>query len=348
MTSPLTAARLWFNQKEERLAHSSFGPTVLHLEHEVCLWLSLSILTVSSLEALYRRSFGTKGDMIYILLTSSWLARHLILRYIYTTDVSTSRSPTLMGVVAHWLTSAAVAGQYFDRSDAQVVARNVGIAHVEDVMNPTSAFSLPSLSYTLQYLQVLLLDPVLRLLGHPKFLKIPLSFFASIKEPLSHPTVQRIAHYGPSLQLVLLYVVFAFCIFYLQPENPVRGMDIFAITMQPTSRQDGSYTTGVSGDVMPEGVYITLPPPSWQRVFLLMFSGCTMSSILFYGRLSLPIPDLVAGTNVLKAVRNEARGTSGVSDWCSTLMNVMYFVDWLTLFLCTEIPQGPCPKGPTG
>eukprot|EP00547_Thalassionema_nitzschioides_P003992 CAMPEP_0194204038 /NCGR_PEP_ID=MMETSP0156-20130528/3660_1 /TAXON_ID=33649 /ORGANISM="Thalassionema nitzschioides, Strain L26-B" /LENGTH=320 /DNA_ID=CAMNT_0038929941 /DNA_START=864 /DNA_END=1826 /DNA_ORIENTATION=+ len=36
-----------------------------------------------------------------------------------------------------------------------------------------------------------------------------------------------------------------------------------------------------------------------------------MLSIFFYGRISFPIPDLVAGTNVLKAVRNEARGTSG-------------------------------------
>lgn len=301
---------------------SILGPTTLHFQHEFFLWISLSILTISSLEALYRNSFGLQGDIIYTLLASLWLSRHIILRYIYTTDASTTRSPTLMGLIAHWLTSVAVAGQYFDRSDAQVVAKTVGIAHVEDVMNPTSAFVLPSLTYTMHYVRVLLLDPVLRFLRHPQFLKLPLEFIASFHEMFSHPTIQRIAHYGPSLQLVVASGVFSFCIFYLQVESAPQEMSIFAISMQPTVLSDGTYAPGLVGEIQPEGAYEPLLPPSWQRVFFFMISGSTMLSILFYGRISFPIPDLVTGTNVLKAVRNEARGapgvrTNGILDSCS-------------------------------
>jgi hypothetical protein len=306
------ASKVSVKVKEPRWIRSMLGPTTLHLEHEFFLWISLSILTVSSLEALYRNSFGLRGDIIYTLLASFWLSRHMILRCIYTTDVSTTRSPTLLGLIAHWLTSAAVAGQYFDRSDAQVVAKNVGIAHVEDVMNPSSTFVLPSLTYSMHLIRALLLDPVLRLLRHPRFLKLPLAFVASFHEAFSHPTIQRIAHYGPPLQLLVASGVFSFCIFYLQTESAPREMGIFAISMQPTVLSDGTYAPGLVGDVQPEGAYEPLLPPSWRRIFFFMFSGSTMLSILFYGRITLPIPDLVSGTNVLKAVRNEARGASGV------------------------------------
>eukprot|EP00546_Thalassionema_frauenfeldii_P022209 CAMPEP_0178906160 /NCGR_PEP_ID=MMETSP0786-20121207/6673_1 /TAXON_ID=186022 /ORGANISM="Thalassionema frauenfeldii, Strain CCMP 1798" /LENGTH=362 /DNA_ID=CAMNT_0020577841 /DNA_START=692 /DNA_END=1780 /DNA_ORIENTATION=+ len=81
--------------------------------------------------------------------------------------------------------------------------------------------------------------------------------------------------------------------------------------MQPTTRHDGSYTTRDVGGQMSTGAYEAVRKPSWYQVLFLISCAGTMLSILFYGRISFPIPDLVAGTNVLKAVRNEARGTSG-------------------------------------
>lgn len=330
MTAMLAAVTETGNRTLQKIV----GPTATHLHHELFLWLSLSLLCISSLQALYKRGFGQNGDFEYIILASCWLSRHGILRCIYTSDDSTSRSPTLRGVVAHWLSSTVVAGQYFDRSDSQVVARNVGIAHVnEDVMNPTSALSLPSLIYTMKFIRTLLLDPILKLFGrkNTQFLKKPMKLFRSLKgwlkDFLATPTLQRIAHYGPPLQLLVGSSVFAFCLFYLQADNSFRSSTpaLFAITMQPTSRQDGSFTTRDAGDTAPHGAYQTLAKPEWQRVCFFMFCVSTMLSIIFYGRISFPIPDLVSGTNVLKAVRNEARGTSGVSE-LDVSLNDVYFL----------------------
>mmetsp|Transcript_1669 Transcript_1669/g.3559 ORF Transcript_1669/g.3559 Transcript_1669/m.3559 type:complete len:882 (+) Transcript_1669:125-2770(+) len=51
-------------------------------------------------------------------------------------------------------------------------------------------------------------------------------------------------------------------------------------------------------------------PPSWVSLMFLVISFGTASSLLFYGRVMLPIPEFVAGTNVLKAIRAET-GTIG-------------------------------------
>jgi len=56
--------------------------------------------------------------------------------------------------------------------------------------------------------------------------------------------------------------------------------------------------------------------PSWISLVLLVISLGTVLSLFFYGRVLLPIPEFVAGTNVLKAIRAESRilgsvGTSG-------------------------------------
>ena len=47
--------------------------------------------------------------------------------------------------------------------------------------------------------------------------------------------------------------------------------------------------------------------PSWLSLILQVISLGTILSLFFYGRLLLPIPEFVAGTNVLKAIRAESR-----------------------------------------
>jgi len=52
-------------------------------------------------------------------------------------------------------------------------------------------------------------------------------------------------------------------------------------------------------------------PPSWVSLMFLVISFGTGSSLLFYGRVMLPIPEFVAGTNVLKAIRAETGTITG-------------------------------------
>lgn len=52
-------------------------------------------------------------------------------------------------------------------------------------------------------------------------------------------------------------------------------------------------------------------PPSWVSLMFLVISFGTAASLFFYGRIMLPIPEFVAGTNVLKAIRAETRILGG-------------------------------------
>ena len=52
-------------------------------------------------------------------------------------------------------------------------------------------------------------------------------------------------------------------------------------------------------------------PPSWVSLMFLVISFGTATSLLLYGRVLLPIPEFVAGTNVLKAIRAETRILGG-------------------------------------
>ncbi len=52
-------------------------------------------------------------------------------------------------------------------------------------------------------------------------------------------------------------------------------------------------------------------PPSLVTLLLLVISFGTASSLFLYGRILLPIPEFVAGTNVLKAIRAETRIIGG-------------------------------------
>jgi len=53
--------------------------------------------------------------------------------------------------------------------------------------------------------------------------------------------------------------------------------------------------------------------PSWVSLMFLVISFGTAASLLFYGRVMLPIPEFVAGTNVLKAIRAETRILGGAT-----------------------------------
>ena len=51
-----------------------FGPTTVHLEHEISLIITTSFLTSASLISVYRLSFPTAGDLLYIWISILWLS----------------------------------------------------------------------------------------------------------------------------------------------------------------------------------------------------------------------------------------------------------------------------------
>lgn len=70
----------------------------------------------------------------------------------------------------------------------------------------------------------------------------------------------------------------------------------------------GSYWAGTSPSFRMSDIYVVGPPSTVSLILLIVTFG-TAASLLFYGRVLLPIPEFVAGTNVLKAVRAEAKSS---------------------------------------
>ncbi|KAL3914919.1 MAG: hypothetical protein SGILL_005888, partial [Bacillariaceae sp.] len=116
--------------------------------------------------------------------------------------------------------------------------------------------------------------------------------------------------YGPSLQMIVPFATMAFILWYglvvdeeTEPPN--------ALTMNTHSANGGSamgvLELGLGGTIKPYGAYKKMVAPSWGQVLYYLSCGATVLSIIMYGRIFLPFPDLVAGNNVLKAMRAESK-----------------------------------------
>ena len=105
-------------ERQERtlmdFSYRIFGPTTVHLEHELCLWMTSVCLTMASLYSLYRSSFGLVGDLVYLLVTYCWLSRHFLHRIICTADVGTSISKSPLQTLRWMWIIVTSGGQYFD------------------------------------------------------------------------------------------------------------------------------------------------------------------------------------------------------------------------------------------
>lgn len=129
--------------------------------------------------------------------------------------------------------------------------------------------------------------------------------------------------YGPSLQTVIPMVTVLFMLFHTflsssesSSSSAANSESPHALTMHTyTSSSSSLLFAGISDGVdivKPYGSYKKMEQPPWGQVLYYLSFGGTILGIFLYGRIVLPIPDLVAGTNVLKAVRNESKnyGTS--------------------------------------
>jgi hypothetical protein len=282
------------------------GSTTIHLQHEFFLLLSLCMLTASSLAGIYRRSFGTVGDVLYILLSSGWLSRHVFFRYLYTTNTTSTKSRNFYGVVVHWITKISVAGQYFDAPDFNVVNRGLGISQVDDVLNPSNQISFPNVTFAVSLLRLYVMDPLLRLVGRSSF---PLDFNGSFQNLKSHQVFQKISQSIPPIQMMVAIFSFGFCLYFFQGKGGILEVIRFSMSL--------SLGESEPSEILSKGTYEPMLPASWIRTCLYMSFGPTILSILFYGRIFFPIPDLVAGTNVLKSIRNEAKRVATVRAYIS-------------------------------
>ena len=317
----------WTDRSRQKWIYRLVGPTTLHLKHEFYLWLSLSILSISSLQAVYRKSFGLPGDYYYCLLASLWLSRHLLLRCLCTRDISTMRSPTLTGLMVHLITSFVMVGQYCDRPDATVVAKHVGTT-LHGIEDDTPTFSvIPSLTYAIQYLKTSIWYPLLHATTQTNQ-SISISQQRHSRErygkhneqtattkKLSHPWIavhySRLAlfwkSYGPRIQPMLVILVLVISIWNLIFTSHTQPLTYASTMASPNTASDH---TDTDTEMDAYGAYKPLDPISWARIVFLMACASTLSSIIVYGRITLPIPDLVAGSNVIKSVRNEVRGNA--------------------------------------
>lgn len=289
-------ALMSFADQRRQLSYRLFGPTTLHLQHEFYLWISLSLLTLSSLMSLYRHVLQW-GDGVLMTCVSLWLSRHFLMRWLCTHDAATARNPTILGVVMHWITSYVTAGQYMDRPDPHLVAKHAGTPQEDLAL-------LPSASYTLHFLRVRFWYPLMRckkLLVPGREERIRAVSSSQRRPSISNtPTSWRTSAYfkwiqwgrdhGISIQFSLAVIVATAMVW-----------EMVVSVYHPR-------VTGTINDydnIQPRGVYRTLDSPAWTRLFLYISRTAVLLTIFLYGRIALPIPDLVSGANVLKSVRAE-------------------------------------------
>lgn len=274
--------------RQQQWIYRIFGPTTLHLQHEFYLWISLSLLTLATLKSLYRHALY-RGDILLFLIVSMWLSRHFVLRWLVTNDTSTAKNPTLLGVIMYWITSYVMAGQYAERP----------------IIPSDEDFSLwPSFSYTLHYLRTRIWYPFksLKESEEPQQRQnlaqsSPARRRSSTAPP---PTTWRTSYYfqwitwwrdrGPSIQMMLHAIVSMICLF-----------DFFTDWYPRPSSNSAQ-----GEEIAPLGVYRDSEPLSRYKLLLFLARTPILLTALWYGRIVLPIPDLVAGMNVLKSVRAEA------------------------------------------
>jgi hypothetical protein len=131
--------------------------------------------------------------------------------------------------------------------------------------------------------------------------------------------------YGPSLQFLLPVVIFGYyswCIGGMiyearASDTGYKKYSSMSMSAQPQpSHVYSKYTSSSSssseqdGQSKPYGAYRKMEQPSFAQVWFYFTMFGTVASIVFFSRVTLPIPDQVAGSNAIKDLRNEARAKS--------------------------------------
>jgi len=296
-------------------SYQLLGPTTLHLQHEFFLSVALTMLTVSSLRTRYGESFGTWGDFQLLFFIFLWFLRHFLLRCICTSDIATTRRPTIMGLVAYGWTSHFSAGQYYDRpNNPNVIAKHIGSSHTDDghVMATISSFFSPTLRYAWQLWLIRVWFPISSIhFVTPSGRTYSIQSFSSMI-PSPSPRLRLGINkaysnwndfwtlHGLSLQSIIAKVTTVMYIIYFLGKKRNKVMKMVG----------WNFSEEESTEFHPYGYHNRLDVPTLRHMLILLTAVGTLGSITLYGRISLPFPDLVAGSNVLKAVRGEVKSTT--------------------------------------
>jgi hypothetical protein len=320
------------------------GPTTVHLKFEFYLLVSLTLLTVSSLQGLYKENFGRAGDYMFVFVVAACLSRHLIFRLLCTWDPSTHCTPTLTGLISHFCTAHLTGGQVYDRPSASVLSRLVGTVVPNEQKSMAWMSLLPtSFVYAWHLLVVGIWLPLKnrriardRSLSHgsrhrnvrysssmPASLKVGLkngAHAARSKKLLAY-IYTGLAH-GPSLQFVLPILALALIgsglglyhsRFFNIRSSLADHIEYNLLAM--STRSHSSLTMPMEND-HPYGAYRRPTRQSWWNIFLEISALGNVLPLLFFCRVLLPLPDLMAGGNVVKDVRQDSR--SGATGTTST------------------------------
>lgn len=118
-------------------------------------------------------------------------------------------------------------------------------------------------------------------------------------------------HYGPPLQMIITIATFTFFLYYGffvdDLDDPLNALTMQTHASSSGATVVGDLNTGLGANVKAYGAYKRTKVPNWGQVLFYLSFGGTVFSLIMYGRIVLPIPDLVAGSNVLKSMRNEAK-----------------------------------------
>lgn len=350
--------------RRDRWMYSLLGPSTLHLQHEAYLLISLTCLVISSMAGTYKESFGqTSGDIYYIGLTVFWLSRHLWVRWICSWDASTNRSPTLGGVLARWISSFLTAGQFFDRPSRHSIAKQIGTSNnntasgvvvLDEAVRPTSMLSslnIPVLNYMGRLVLVWVWYPFLSLRrfmfrkrgtssSHARS-SYSNSRHQSTSTTTSAPSPGMLKAYsiwnnfwynhgGKFQVLIPLSTLAAYGWYFLLQESSsssaTAGSDAFHALQGQAAKSE---------DMEAFGAYQKVDAPTWGAVAMIVSCFGTILSILLYGRLLLPVGDLVAGTNVLKAVRHESKNYQSSSGGVSIIRYMCLYLYFIIPMCCS-------------
>ena len=344
------------------------GPTTVHLMHEVYLVVCMAMLTASSLVTMYRYSFGTAGDWKIVLMTSLWLGRYMMVRFLCTSDLTSSGRMGLRWI--KWFVVRFVtAGQYWDppRAISESQLTKLWAQYGTQLVNSVAWLVMTLYNAAAQLFEAFIdwkqtvsdhySNRALRfehknnnsnnnnkpvnsnptqtsrssLSSNPitmgtEFMQQQTQTQQSNKTQVNNkPTagdsinvfLEKYWHFIPPLQLVVACATGLYCIYgVLYLYSTIQSYTASTLTYEPnmgisTHPQRGPMTSektpptlnhflnGFAGKVTdplgPQRPLFVSEPPSVWLYFVAMSSWGTLASLIIYGRMVLPFPDLVSG-----------------------------------------------------
>lgn len=327
-----------FRRTLHHLKYIFLGPSIAHLRYELYLWVSLQLLLVGSLTSLHKDQFGTRsGDWVFLFVVALFTGRHIVFRVISTWDYSSHASPSILGLVSHFLQTYIYRDHTFDRPSAirrvnfSERAGNSATQPLEFEMSAndrmqilTGGSALPDIKYVSTAAQVAPSILVYALEIPNQYVWLPLfrRYGRKYRSPSSLMTPwmrstwtlflqsshETYVSYGISPRVVLNCIILLVCCYQIYKGFQQSGTYGLRPTVSP-QRSELTIELNTS-----KGVIHDAPGEYWKRVntsnfdhLIFWFAASSLGAFAVSSQLLLPLPDFVAGRNVIADVRNYAQ-----------------------------------------